>query len=103
MHQRPDRDHREHLHPYPAEMAHLLYIGIAKKVYMNKILIALLAGIALGMLMAPDRGSVTRGKLIDGFNGLADDLSDLKDKYLPGEDKRVYEKAFGDKMMSSYV
>jgi len=70
---------------------------------MNKVLIALLAGIAVGMLIAPEKGSVTRGKLVDGFNGLADNLSDLKDKFLPDEDKRVYEKAFGAKKMSSYV
>ncbi|MEP6747373.1 MAG: YtxH domain-containing protein [Bacteroidota bacterium] len=70
---------------------------------MNKVLIALLAGIAVGILIAPDKGSVTRKKLKDGFDELADELSGLKDKYLPGEDKRVYEKAFGDKKMSSYV
>lgn len=70
---------------------------------MNKVLIALLAGIALGMLIAPDKGSVTRTKLKDAFNGLADDLSDLKDKFIPGEEKRVYEKAFGATKMSSYV
>jgi hypothetical protein len=70
---------------------------------MNKVLITLLAGIALGMLIAPDKGSVTRAKLKDGFNGLADDLSDLKDRFFPGEEKRVYEKAFGATKMSSYV
>jgi len=70
---------------------------------MNKVLIALLAGIAVGILIAPAKGSETRARLVDGLNGLADGLSDLKDKYLPGEDKRVWEKAFGDKRMSSYV
>ncbi|MEO5595281.1 MAG: YtxH domain-containing protein [Chitinophagaceae bacterium] len=70
---------------------------------MNKVLIALLAGIAVGILIAPAKGSETREKLVDGFNGLADDLSDLKDRFLPGEDKRVYEKAFGATKMSSYV
>ncbi len=70
---------------------------------MNKVLIALLAGIAVGILIAPDKGSATRAKLMDSFNGLADDLSDLKDKFFPSEDKQVYEKAFGDKKMSSYV
>jgi gas vesicle protein len=70
---------------------------------MNKVFMALLAGIAVGILIAPAKGSETRKKLQDGFNGLADELSDLKDKYLPGEDKRVWEKAFGDNRMSSNV
>lgn len=70
---------------------------------MNKVLVALIAGIAVGMLIAPAKGSVTRRKIVDGVNGLADELSDLKDKYLPSEDKRVWERAFGDKKMSSYV
>ncbi|HTE09708.1 MAG TPA: YtxH domain-containing protein [Chitinophagaceae bacterium] len=70
---------------------------------MNKVLIALLAGIAVGMLIAPAKGAKTRAKLVDGLSGLADDLSGLKDKYFPGEDRRVWEKAFGDKKLSSYV
>ena len=74
-----------------------------KKIQMNKVLVALLAGIAVGILIAPEKGSETRKKLKAGLLGLVDDLSDLKDKYLPGEDRRVWEKAFGDKRMSSYV
>ena len=70
---------------------------------MNKVLVALLAGIAVGMLIAPAKGAETRGKIVDGFNGLADDLSDLKSKYFPNEDERVWEQAFGEKKMSSYV
>jgi hypothetical protein len=70
---------------------------------MNKTLIAFLAGIAVGILFAPGKGASTREKLKDGLFGLADDLSDVKDKFFPGEDARVYEKAFGDKKMSSYV
>ena len=41
---------------------------------MNKVLIALLAGIATGILIAPRKGSATRDKLVDGFNDLADKL-----------------------------
>lgn len=70
---------------------------------MNKILVALLAGIAVGMLIAPAKGAETREKIMDGFNDLADELSGLKGKYFPNEDQRVWEKAFGDKRMSSYV
>ena len=70
---------------------------------MNKILISLLTGVAVGILIAPAKGSETRQKIMDGINGLADDLSDLKDKYLPSEDKRVWDQAFGDRKLSSYV
>jgi len=70
---------------------------------MNKVLVALFAGIAVGILIAPAKGSETRKKIARGVNGLADELSDLKDKYLPNEDKRVWEQAFGSKKMSSYV
>ncbi len=80
-----------------------MHISVEKKYNMNKVLVALIAGIAVGMLIAPEKGSVTRRKIASGFNGLADELSDLKDKYLPSEDKRVWEQAFGDKKMSSYV
>lgn len=48
-------------------------------------MIALLAGFAAGILLAPDKGSVTRKKLNDGFDDLAGKLSDLKDKFLPAE------------------
>ena len=41
---------------------------------MNKVLIALLAGIAVGVLIAPEKGSTSREKLVDGFNDLADKL-----------------------------
>ena len=39
---------------------------------MNKVLIALIAGIAAGILIAPEKGSASRAKLIDGFNDIAD-------------------------------
>ena len=56
---------------------------------MNKVLIALLAGVAVGILVAPDKGSATRAKLTDGFNDLADKLSDLKEKFTPDENEFV--------------
>jgi gas vesicle protein len=54
----------------------------------GKVLLALLggaaAGLAIGILFAPAKGSETREKLMDGFDGLSGDLknraSDLKDK-----------------------
>ena len=46
-------------------------------------MIALLVGFAAGILLAPDKGSVTRKKLSDGIDDLAGKLSDLADKFTP--------------------
>ena len=54
---------------------------------MKKVMIALLAGLGAGILIAPDKGSVTRKKLSDGFDDLSDWLTDLKNKFMPGENK----------------
>ena len=35
-----------------------------------------MAGMVIGMLIAPAKGSVTRRKLVDKFNDFADDVSD---------------------------
>ncbi len=40
---------------------------------MKKVLLILLAGVAVGMLLAPDKGSETWKRLVDG-------LDDIKDK-----------------------
>jgi gas vesicle protein len=51
---------------------------------MNKTLLALLAGIGIGILVAPDKGSSTRKKLRGKFEDFKDDaedqISDLVDK-----------------------
>jgi gas vesicle protein len=51
---------------------------------MNKTLLALLAGIGIGMLIAPDKGSSTRKKLRGKFDDLKDEaeeqVSDLVNK-----------------------
>jgi hypothetical protein len=54
---------------------------------MNKVMIALLAGFAAGILLATDKGSVTRKKLSDDFDEWANKLSDLWDKFLPAENE----------------
>ncbi len=53
---------------------------------MNKVLIALLAGIAVGILIAPAKGSESRAKLADGFNNLAD-------KFLRSKSSDMYQNA----------
>jgi gas vesicle protein len=46
---------------------------------MNKILLAVLAGVGIGMLLAPDKGSATRKKLTGKFNDLKDQAQDSID------------------------
>ena len=53
---------------------------------MNKLLTGLAVGVAIGMLLAPDKGSVTRKKLMekgedlkDMFNDFVDSLADRID------------------------
>ena len=43
---------------------------------MNKVLIALLTGVAVGLLIAPAKGSETRRRLSKSFNDLTEDLED---------------------------
>jgi len=43
---------------------------------MKNVFYALLAGVAVGMLIAPDKGSVTRKKLFGKFDDLSEDLQD---------------------------
>ena len=49
-------------------------------------MIALLLGFVAGVLLAPDKGSVTRKRLNDGFDSLSDKLSDLLDEFSPCSD-----------------
>jgi gas vesicle protein len=44
---------------------------------MSKIVSALLAGIVIGVLIAPAKGSETRRKIIDGGADLRDDVNDV--------------------------
>ncbi len=44
---------------------------------MSKIFAALLAGVAIGILIAPAKGSETRKKIVDGASDLKEDLSDF--------------------------
>jgi gas vesicle protein len=64
-------------------------------------MIALMAGFAAGILLAPDKGSVTRKKLSDGFDYLADKLSDLKDKFATEKADVTEEATFVPKMSAS--
>lgn len=51
--------------------------------FMNKIMVSLLAGIAIGLLVAPAKGSETWRRLVDG-------LDEYKDKAIDGSED-VYE------------
>jgi gas vesicle protein len=47
---------------------------------MNKILVGLLAGIAIGVLLAPDKGSETLRKLRSRINDYSDQAEDEADE-----------------------
>jgi len=53
---------------------------------MNKVLVALLAGIAVGILVAPEKGSASREKLVNGFN-------DLVDRFQGNKNRSMYQNA----------
>lgn len=71
---------------------------------MNKVFVALLSGIAIGILIAPDKGSRTRARLVDGFNGVADTISDIKEQLTPEvaqvADRPLLSSSAGGQMMS---
>ncbi|PBQ30470.1 hypothetical protein CNR22_01370 [Sphingobacteriaceae bacterium] len=54
------------------------------KSFFGTVMLGVAAGIAIGILIAPDKGSETRRKLIGGAQDLADDL---KEKIQEGTDK----------------
>lgn len=45
-------------------------------IFMNKILLSLLAGVAIGLIVAPGKGSETLRKLRDGLDDAKDKASD---------------------------
>ena len=53
---------------------------------MKNIFLAIVAGVALGIFLAPDKGSETRKKLFGKMGDLSDDISDsAKDLYKQGK------------------
>ena len=48
---------------------------------MNKVLLALVTGFVAGVLLAPDKGSVTRQKIADRFSDLADRISGATENF----------------------
>ncbi len=47
---------------------------------MNKTLITLATGIAIGILIAPRKGSETRRKIVNRFNDFTEDVADNADQ-----------------------
>ena len=58
---------------------------------MNKILLSLLAGVAVGLLLAPDKGSETLKKLRSRFNDYKDQAEDQADE-LAGKARKAFNK-----------
>jgi gas vesicle protein len=58
---------------------------------MNKILLSLLAGVAIGVLLAPDKGSETLKKVRNRLNDYKDDAQDQAEE-LAGKAKSVFNK-----------
>jgi gas vesicle protein len=56
---------------------------------MNKFLLTLAAGIAIGIVVAPDKGSKTRKKIRDGIDEYKDKATDMANDIIDGVD-RIY-------------
>lgn len=54
---------------------------------MNKFLLTLAAGIAIGIVVAPDKGSKTRKKLRDGIDEYKDKATDMANDIIDGVDR----------------
>ena len=54
---------------------------------MNKFLLTLAAGIAIGIVVAPDKGSKTRKKIRDGIDEYKDKATDMANDIIDGVDR----------------
>lgn len=57
-----------------------LFVFLLQNIFMNKTLITLAAGIAIGILIAPRKGAETRKKIVDSFNDFTEDIADNADQ-----------------------
>lgn len=57
------------------------------KAIMNKLLLGLLAGVAIGIALAPDKGSRTRQKFRDGFDDFKRKATDAAKEFADEVDK----------------
>jgi gas vesicle protein len=56
---------------------------------MNKLFLSLIAGVAIGLLIAPDKGSKTRQKLRKGFNDYKDKSVDAVNDFIDNADRTI--------------
>jgi gas vesicle protein len=63
------------------------FVTLNKFQVMNKILLGLLAGIAIGVALAPDKGSKTRQKIRDGFDDFKKKATDAARDFADEVDK----------------
>jgi|HubBroStandDraft_2_1064218.scaffolds.fasta_scaffold1246875_2 gas vesicle protein len=54
---------------------------------MNKLLLGLLAGVAIGIALAPDKGSKTRQKIREGFDDFKKKAGDAAKEFADEVDK----------------
>jgi len=63
------------------------FVTLEKSRLMNKLLLGILAGIAIGIVIAPDKGSETRQKIRKGFDDLKRKASDAAKDFADETDK----------------
>ena len=63
------------------------FVTLFKFPNMNKILLGLLAGIAIGIALAPDKGSKTREKIREGFDDFKKKAGDAAREFADEVDK----------------
>jgi len=64
-----------------------IFVTLNKSQIMNKLLLGLLAGVAIGIALAPDKGSKTREKIREGFDDFKKKAGDAARDFADEVDK----------------